>query len=177
MSTFEQYRESIPDFAKDIRVNLSNIVTPEGAPGLTPLQIGRVALATASSTGSKKLEAAVWDLFQGQWSEIDQSVARAAASIMAMNNVYYRTLHLSEDAEFSKLPARLRMTVIGNPGIPKVDFELQCLAVSAQNGCGACVSAHLREVLKQGISREGAHSAVRIASVIQAAATAEKLAG
>lgn len=173
MSTFEQYRESIPDFAKDIRVNLSNIVTPEGAPGLTPLQIGRVALACAASTGSKKLEAAIWDQFKSEWSEIDAQVARSAATIMAMNNVYYRALHLAEDPEFSKLPARLRMTVIGNPGIPKVDFELQCLAVSAINGCGMCIAAHLREVLKQGVSREGAHSAVRIASVIASASKAE----
>lgn len=177
MSTFEQYRESIPDFAKDIRVNLSTITTVEGAPGLTSLQIGRIALACAASSGSKRLEAAISDQFKSEWSEIDGSVAKAAASIMAMNNVYYRALHLAEDAEFSKLPARLRMTVIGNPGIPKVDFELQCLAVSALNGCGMCIAAHLREVLKQGVSREGAQSAIRIAAVIQAAAKAESLAG
>lgn len=176
MSVFETYRESIPDFAKDIRVNLSNIVTAEGAPGLTPVQIARVALACAVTTGSKKLEAAILDQFKTEYTEIDSQVAKAAASIMAMNNVYYRALHLAEDAEFAKLPARLRMTVIGNPGIPKVDFELQCLAVSAINGCGMCIAAHLREVLKQGVTREGAQSAIRLAAVLQAASKAEQIA-
>ena len=38
---------------------------------------------------------------------------------MGMNNVYYRFLHLVEDAEYAQLPARLRMNVIGNPGIDK----------------------------------------------------------
>ena len=40
------------------------------------------------------------------------------------------------------MPARLRMNVIGNPGIDKLDFELLSLAVSAVNGCGLCVTAH-----------------------------------
>ncbi len=58
---------------------------------------------------------------------------------MGMNNVYYRFLHLVEDDEYAKLPARLRMNVIGSPGIDKADFELISLAVSAVNGCGKCV--------------------------------------
>src|SRR5204862_96628 len=70
------------------------------------------------------------------------SAAHAAASIMAMNNVYYRFLHLVEDAEYAKLPARLRMNVIGSPGIARADFELLALAVSAINGCGTCVASH-----------------------------------
>lgn len=40
------------------------------------------------------------------------------------------------------MPANLRMSVIGNPGIDKVNFELNCLAVSAINGCGMCIEAH-----------------------------------
>ena len=33
--------------------------------------------------------------------------AKAAGAIMGMNNVYYRTVHLSGIAEFKKMPARL----------------------------------------------------------------------
>ena len=69
-----------------------------------------------------------------------QTAARAAAAIMGMNNIYYRFLHLVEDAEYQTMPARLRMNVIGNPGIDKLDFELLSLAVSAVNGCGLCVT-------------------------------------
>ena len=96
--------------------------------------------------------------------------ARSAAAIMGMNNVYYRFLHLVEDEEYAKLPARLRMNVIGSPGIDKLEFELLSLAVSAVNGCGLCVTAHERKLREGGIGREAIQSAVRIASVMHAIA-------
>jgi lipoyl-dependent peroxiredoxin subunit D len=107
---------------------------------------------------------------------VTNEASKAAATIMAMNNVYYRSLHLMEDAEISKLPARLRMSVIGKPGIPKVDFELMCFAVSALAGCGQCLTAHLQELRKAGISHEGAQSALRIAATLNAADRAMKIA-
>lgn len=89
---------------------------------------------------------------------------------MRSANVYYRFLHLVEDEEYSKLPAKLRMNVIGSPGIPKADFELISLAVSAVNGCGKCVTAYERVLRQHEVSREAVQSAVRIASVIHAVA-------
>jgi alkyl hydroperoxide reductase subunit D len=100
------------------------------------------------------------------------AASKSAASIMAMNNVYYRFIHLAADDEIKKMPANLRMQIIANPGVPKVDFELMCLAVSAINGCGMCMEAHVHEVVKGGLSKQGAQSAVRIAAVISAAAQA-----
>src|SRR6202007_1716784 len=96
--------------------------------------------------------------------------ARAAAAIMGMNNVYYRFLHLVEDQEYAQLPARLRMSVIGNPGIDKLDFELLSLAVSAINGCGTCVASHERQLRQHGLEREAVQSAVRIAATVHAVA-------
>ncbi len=87
-----------------------------------------------------------------------------------MNNIYYRFLHLVEDGEYSTMPARLRMNIIGNPGIDKLDFELLSLAVSAVNGCGMCITSHEKKLREGGISREQIQSAVRIASVIHAVA-------
>ena len=89
---------------------------------------------------------------------------------MAMNNVYYRFVHLASNPEYGKLPARLRMNVIGNPGIEKDDFELLCLAVSAMNGCGMCIDSHERELRKAGLGAEQIQTAVRIASVVHAVA-------
>ena len=89
---------------------------------------------------------------------------------MGMNNIYYRFLHLVEDAEYAQMPARLRMNVIGNPGIDKLDFELLSLAVSAINGCGMCVVAHEQQLRKHEVSREAIQSAVRIAATIHAVA-------
>ena len=100
--------------------------------------------------------------------------ARAAAAIMGMNNIYYRFLHLVEDAEYQRLPARLRMNVLANPGIDKLDFELLSLAVSAINGCGLCISSHEKKLRAHGITREMIQSAVRIAATVHAVAVASE---
>jgi alkyl hydroperoxide reductase subunit D len=105
-----------------------------------------------------------------QLDEQSINAARAAAAIMGMNNIYYRFLHLVEDREYQTMPARLRMNVIGNPGIDKLDFELLSLAVSAVNGCGMCVSSHEKKLREGAVSREAIQSAVRIASVVHAVA-------
>src|SRR3546814_17989457 len=79
-----------------------------------------------------------------------QDAAKAANAIMAMNNIYYRATHTLSDAEFAKMPARLRMTAIANPGVDKLDFELWSLAVSAINGCPMYRDAHSHEVVAKG---------------------------
>ncbi len=96
-------------------------------------------------------------------------MAMIAAAIMAMNNVYYRALHIMRTGEeYRTLPARLRMTLIGNPGAPKDDFELWSLAVSAVNGCGMCMDAHEAELKKHGFSNVQIQAALRIAAVVNA---------
>lgn len=164
--------DQIPDFGRDIRLNLENVLTEEGAPGLTAAQIDGTALACAFSLGTASLVAVLSEKVTPEVLEASKS----AATIMAMNNVYYRAQHLMEDEELKKLPAKLRMTVIGKPGIPKVDFELMSFAVSALAGCGQCLTSHLHELRKAGVSNEGAQSALRIASVLAAADRALRIA-
>jgi alkyl hydroperoxide reductase subunit D len=168
--TLEQIRDSLPDYARDIRLNLGSVLTPQGAPALTEKQIASIALASAIAARNTELARAVEEWARGRLDETSVNGARAAAAIMGMNNVYYRFLHLVEDDEYGKLPARLRMNVIGNPGIDRLDFELICLAVSAINGCGLCITSHERKLREEGVSREAVQSAVRIAAVIHAAA-------
>jgi len=99
------------------------------------------------------------------------NAARAAAAIMAMNNVYYRFTHLASNKEYGTLPAKLRMNVIGAPGIDKADFELFCLAVSAQNGCGMCIDAHEKVLKGHGVPADVIQAAARVGAVMTAAAT------
>lgn len=171
--TLDQLIESMPDYARDIRLNLSSVLTEEGAPGLTSVQIGRIALAAAYAVREPDLVRALTRKFEPD--EASVQAIKAAVAIMAMNNVYYRSKHLSEDTELADLPARLRMNVIGKPGIEKVDFELMCLAVSAIAGCGKCLGAHIHEVRKASVTNDGIHSAIRIAAVINAAAQARSI--
>ena len=73
-------------------------------------------------------------------------------------------------ADLKTLPARLRMNVIGKPGVDKADFELWCLAVSAMNGCGVCIDSHEKILRKAGLSAEQIQAAIRIAAVVHAVA-------
>ena len=168
--SIETLREQLPEYARDLKLNLGSVLTPSGAPGLSQQQIASLALATAIAARNTPLVQAVESWATGQLDPAQVAAARAAAAIMGMNNIYYRFLHLVEDGEYQNLPARLRMNVIGNPGIDRLDFELLSLAVSAVNGCGLCVTAHERKLRAGGVSREAIQSAVRIAAVMHAVA-------
>lgn len=161
------------EYSKDIRLNLSTLLTPEGAPGLSQKQILLVALACAYATRSRTLVDTIRADSTAMIGDAEVEAAKGAATIMAMNNVFYRTQHLSENPELKKLPARLRMNFIGKPGIDKPDFELACLAVSAIAGCGVCINSHVNEAVKAGLPIEASHSAIRIAATVQAASLVE----
>lgn len=163
-------KDSLQDYAKDTRLNLGTVITT--AQGLTPNQAYGIALACAYTTRSQKVVDNILAEVTGKISEAEVNAAKAASVIMAMNNVYYRATHLAEDEELQKMPAGLRMQVIGNPGIDKVDFELYALAVSAINGCGACVASHVKQAVHAGVTKQGAQSALKIAAVINATAQA-----
>jgi alkyl hydroperoxide reductase subunit D len=167
MSAVEAVREQLPEAAKDIRLNLQTVLQP-GA--LTAAQRWGVAVASAIAARNPQLRDAV---LADARAEVDESVlddAAAAAVLMAMNNVYYRFRHMIGKESYAALPARLRMNRIAKPATNKADFELFCLAVSAMNGCEMCIRSHEAVVVGGGITDEQVNDAVRIASVIHAAA-------
>jgi lipoyl-dependent peroxiredoxin subunit D len=168
--TLDAIRDAIPDYARDLKLNLGSVLATTGAPGLTDKQIWAVALASAIASRNPSFTREIESLATAHLDATYINGARAAASIMGMNNIYYRFLHLVEDPEYAQMPARLRMNVIGNPGIDKQDFELLALAVSAINGCGTCVASHERTLRKHGLQREAIQSAVRIAATVHAVA-------
>lgn len=170
MRTLDSIREALPGYARDLQLNLGSVLTTAGAPGLDERQIWAVALASAVASRNSSFRRDLQALAASHLDAAHISAAHAAAAIMAMNNVYYRFLHLVEDEEYGKLPARLRMNVLGNPGIAKSDFELLSLAVSAINGCGTCVASHERQLRQHGFGREAVQSAVRIAATVHAVA-------
>ena len=170
MTTLDTIRDALPDYARDLKLNLGTVLSPGGAPGLSETQIWAVALASAIASRNVELTRDLEELATAHLDASYLSAARAAAAIMGMNNIYYRFLHLVDDPEYEQMPARLRMNVIGSPGIDKLDFELLSLAVSAINGCGACVAAHERQLRQHDVTREAIQSAVRIAATVHAVA-------
>lgn len=169
----ETLKDLVKDYGRDIRINLDTVLSAEGASGLSETQIYGTFLASAYASKSEKLKELAEVIVAEKLSSEEIEGVKAASTIMGMNNIYYRYLHLLEgQEELKRLPARLRMSIIGKPGIEKVNFELYSLAVSAITGCGMCINAHVVEVKKGGIEDIGIQSAIRIASVTNASAQA-----
>jgi len=166
--SIEELKNRLPEHAKDLRINLGAIA---GSTALTPQQAWGTALTTAITSRNPEVVAAVAADASAHLSPEAIHAARGAASIMGMNNVYYRFLHMMGDgSEYAGIPARLRMQIIGKPGVDHLDFELWCLAASAITGCEACVRSHEKVVRDKGGTKEVVQDAVRIAAVIHAVA-------
>lgn len=165
--SIDTLKNSIPDYAKDIKLNLSTLVNEDI---LTDQQKWGCFLACALNTGNSILIKEVEEDALDHLSEEAFNAAKSAASIMAMNNIYYRFAHIATNKQYMTLPAKLRMNVIANPGVDRADFELWSLAVSALNGCGMCIDSHEATLTKEGITSEKIQTAVRIAAVVNAVA-------
>jgi len=168
--SIDNLRDELPDYARDLKLNLGTVLGASGAPGLNEKQIWSIALASAIAARNTAFARHIEAQARTHLADVEVEGAKAAAAIMAMNNIYYRFLHLVEDGEYQTMPARLRMNVIANHGIDKLDFELISLAVSAVNGCGLCVTSHEKKLRAHEVSREAIQSAVRIAATIHAVA-------
>ncbi len=167
--SIETLKNSLPEFAKDIKLNLSSLAADES---LTQQQLWGCFLSSAIGTRQGEVIAAIEAEAQARLSAEAVNAARSAAVIMAMNNVYYRSVHIMSNKEYQAMSAKLRMNVIGNPGVDKIDFELWSLAVSAVNGCGMCLDAHEAQLIKHDLSKEQIQMALRVAATVNAAATA-----
>ncbi|PZO86879.1 MAG: alkyl hydroperoxide reductase [Micavibrio aeruginosavorus] len=164
--SLENIKNAIPDYAKDIKLNISALANEEV---LSAQQFWGCMVACALTGGNDIVIRNVVSEASAQLSAEALNAAKAAASIMAMNNVYYKFVGMSANAEYKTMPAKLRMNVIGNPGVDKGDFELWSLAVSAMNGCKFCVDAHEGQLKAHNIDSAMVQTAVRVASVMAAA--------
>ena len=163
----EALANRLPNPARDIKQNLASIAA---STALTEQQLWGALLASALASRSATVLRTVAAEAATRLSPAALEAVKAAHAIMAMNNVYYRSLHMIHDEALYKMPARLRMTAIGNPGVDKLDFELWELAVSAVNGCDSCLKAHVKGILDGGGTREQIQEAVRVAAIVHAVA-------
>ncbi|HTS52152.1 MAG TPA: carboxymuconolactone decarboxylase family protein [Burkholderiales bacterium] len=165
--SIQALKDKLPDYAKDLKLNLGNLANETV---LTEAQKAGTFIATAIASRNPAVIEAVVAEFAPKLDTATFNAVKAAAAIMGMNNVYYRFLHLADREDYSRLPARLRMNVIANPGASRQDFELWCLAVSAINACGRCITAHEKVLRDAGTTPEQIQAAVRIASTVHAVA-------
>lgn len=166
--SLKQFVDTLPDYAKDLRLNVSSLLSDQT---LGDQRKYGLLLACAHGTGYHPIVAATETEVEAKLSPEAANAARAAAAVMAMNNVYYRFVHLASNPEYATMPAKLRMNVIGSPGIEKADFELFALAVSVMNGCGMCIDSHEKVLKQHGVNAETIQAAARVGAVMKAVAT------
>ena len=171
--SLKEFADALPDYAKDIRLNVGSLL---GDQTLTEQRKYGLLLACAHGSGYKPIVEATEAEAAGKLSPEAANAARAAAAVMAMNNIYYRATHLIHNDEYGTMRAGLRMNIMANPGVDKVTFELCSLAVSAINGCGSCLDSHERTLRQHDVSAQGVQSTLKIAAVLHAVAVTAELA-
>ncbi|WP_241971648.1 MULTISPECIES: carboxymuconolactone decarboxylase family protein [Idiomarina] len=175
MMAIADYKQLLGDHGKDTKLNLSSLFNSVDTSGLTTDQFYGTALSLAYSLGDEELIQTIENETGDKVEDNVKQAAKLAATLMAMNNVYYRFLHLSSDKQFSKMPAGLRMNAMANPGVDKADFELFSLAVSALNGCGLCIDSHVKTLVQHDVTAQAIQTSIKLAAVLNAALTARKL--
>ena len=163
--SIDTLKSALPDYAKDLKLNLGSLLNETI---LTDQQKYGCYLACAYAVGQADVVKAIAAEVDGKMSAEAIKAAKAAAAVMGMNNVYYRSVHLLSNEVYATLPAKLRMNVIGAPGIEKADFELYCTAVSAVNGCGMCLDSHEGVLRQHGMTSEQIQASIRIGAVVNA---------
>lgn len=166
--SIDSLKDKIPDYAKDIKLNLSSIAGDEV---LNPQQLWGAMLASALASRNETVISAIAAESAQHLSAEAQNAAKAANAVMAMNNIYYKFISMMKSAEYAAMPPKLRMNVIANPGVEKADFELWALAVSVINGCAGCVKSHERSLTELGVSREQIQTVIRVAAIVHAASS------
>jgi alkyl hydroperoxide reductase subunit D len=161
----DQLKETIPDYAKDTKLNLDAVIKRSTLP---VEEAEAVAVAAAFATGNTKFWTWVHSVIADR-KEAD--AALTAASIMAQNNVWYPYIEMADDEALKGLPAQLRMNAIASHGgTTKARFEAYSLAASIVGKCHFCVKAHYETLKKEGYTVEQLRDIGRIAAVINSAA-------
>ncbi|BBO59947.1 carboxymuconolactone decarboxylase family protein [Mycoavidus sp. B2-EB] len=166
MEFLNTIKDLIPDYAKDIRLNIDGTIARSSLEGSDAIS---VALAAAFAAKSSKIV----DIIKrsGQLSAAEQNGALTAAALMGMNNTWYPYLEMADSPELKGQPAGLRMNAYAqHGGVDKRRFEMYALAASIVGKCHFCVKAHFDTLIKEGMSTAQLRDVGRIAAVIQAAA-------
>jgi alkyl hydroperoxide reductase subunit D len=166
MEFINEIKNAIPDYAKDVRLNLDGTVARSSLDGN---DAAGVALAAAFAAKSSRIVAAIRSADVLKPEELN--AALSAAALMGMNNVWYPYVDMVGDQELSTQPAQLRMNAyVNNGGVDKRRFELYALGASIVGKCHRCVKSHYDALKKEGMSVLQLRDAGRIAAVINAAA-------
>lgn len=161
MNWIDQIKEALPDYAKDVRLNLDAVINRST---LDRVEAEACALASAVASGN----GLIVSFLLGNIEDVtERDAAMTAASIMSMTNIWYPFVEMANDEQLTGLPAQIRMNAIASHGgTTKARFEAYSLAASIVGKCHFCVKAHYDTLRKEGYSVEQLRDIGRIAAVM-----------
>ena len=166
MEFLSSLKERIPDYAKDVRLNLDAVIARSS---LDAADAVGAALAAAYAARSKPIVDAIRN--SGALDETDTHAALSAAALMGMNNVWYPYVEMAKDEDLRTQRAELRMNAYAtHGGVDKKRFELFSLAASIVGKCHFCVGSHYKILKEHGVTAQQLRDVGRIAAVVTAAA-------
>ena len=166
VNNVEDIKNSIPDFAKDIRLNFSSIIM--NSVYEDDLTYG-CAYACALSLNDKKLSKALENECRNRISEDFVISIKSTVSIMSLNNIWYSYRDSMPSTEMKVSAQRMRVNIMGSyAGLSKVLFESISLCISAINGCKFCIKSHSQLLIDEDQTKDYVLNIGRIASVIKA---------
>jgi alkyl hydroperoxide reductase subunit D len=164
MDFLQAIKDRMPEYAKDIKLNLDGTIARSSLAAEDALG---VALAAAFAAKSP----ALIEAFKAAVPPAEGYAALTAAALMGMNNTWYPYVEMAADEELKTQRPELRMNAYASSGgVAKAKFEAYALAASIVGKCHFCVQSHYALLKKEGWTTQQLRDVGRIAAVVNAAA-------
>lgn len=167
-SAVELLLAPLPDACKDLRLNMSTILRGSGVDQPTTYC---AAIAAAYFVGHTALAEALRADSSSLLNDEEAADAQAAAALMGMTTVYYKSRELLGKPAYAQMRPSLRMNRMMSPA-SRLKYEAAAFACAAIAGCPSCLQSHEAKLLEAGLSETGVHDLLRIAAIVNGASIA-----
>lgn len=169
MTNLKTLASDIPNYAADIRSNLTKLISEDNKL-LTPKQIFGAALAAAYAAKEKSAITDLKNEARFHLSNTEMEVIKTATSNATMNNIYRIFVDATQDPEFDELHVALSNDNAQNHTIDKIDFEVFSLATSIINCCRRSIKTHVNKLTDLGLTKQQIQMIAKIVAVVGSSA-------
>ncbi len=174
MTNLKTLKSNIPDYASDIRNNISNLINEKNSV-LSPKQVFGAALAAAYAAKEKSAINDIKSEAKFHLSRQEMESVKTAAAVTTMENIYRNFVKATNDPDYGDLPNKLTTENANNHNIDKIDFEIFALATCIINTCEKSINLHVKTLIDYGLSKEQVQMIAKIVATMGAAAQILKI--
>jgi len=163
-SAIETLLAPLPEACKDLRLNMSSLLRGGSVDQATTYC---AAIAAAYFVGDSALAAALRADSAALLTDEEFADAQAAASLMGMTTVYYKSRELlgTEKPSYEQMRPSLRMNRMMSPA-SRTKYEAAAMTCAAIAACPACLKSHEKKLVEYEWSEGQIHELLRIAAIV-----------